>query len=252
MNISAEKTTIAVPASVDERIGEAFMSRLRTVLERKSPTVYIDCGELAHVTSSHINVIWQAWLECSNRESNFRLTNVSENLKRVLVVLDLAEILLNSETATKRSIPIRRPEPKHAVESFEASVSPTVGAVNTAMGRFVSFLCAAGVPEIAAFELQTIFYEIATNVRCHADLPASDVISVKARLEANQVVLIFTDAGATFDPTAYEPIQSFTENLQPGKRRGFGLAMVTRLSDSLQYERIDDGTKNQLTVTKKW
>jgi anti-sigma regulatory factor (Ser/Thr protein kinase) len=134
---------------------------------------------------------------------------------------------------------------------FELNVPTEADQIDAAISKVVGFLLQSGLPEITAFELQTILYEIMTNIRLHGRLQPDDTISVHLRVEGRTVTLGFADGGVSFDPTGHNPVVDPQEAGRQHQRRGFGLAMVKGLSDKIDYHRTAD-QRNQLTVTKSW
>jgi anti-sigma regulatory factor (Ser/Thr protein kinase) len=121
------------------------------------------------------------------------------------------------------------------------------------MSKMVGHLTKAGLPDITAFELQTIFYEISTNIRLHSRLEPTEtlVVAVEVETEGRKATVTITDRGIEFDPTAREQETDFPEAGRRRQRRGFGLAMIKGLCNTLSYTRTADN-RNQLVITKVW
>ena len=227
---------LGAPITPDEAGIQAFVALVRTTLESGRDPVTVDCTSLQKVTSSHVNALWQARQLCAERGVRFRLEGVGEGLRRVLEVLDLAEFFLPGAGVRDRK---------------EFIFPPTIDDIDSVMSDFVSFLVRSGVPDVVAFELQTVFYETGTNIRCHGSLAEGDEIRCCIDVQPRGVVLTFVDRGTPFDPTGHNTTTDLKQASREHRRRGFGLTMITRLSTSMEYRRTDNG-ENQLTIRKTW
>lgn len=215
---------------------EEFLARIQAQLDAGENMVLVDCDSLERVTSTHINALWQARDLCSERSATMELVNVGHGLRRVLEVLDLASVFFTGPPTT---LPFKR------------VFAPTVEQIDEIMGRFVAFLSKAGVPEVTAFELQTVFYEVATNIRRHSQLTEQDSVQLFAQVKDHIAIMTFTDNGIPFDPTKQQPRQDIKQSSHESDRSGFGLDMIIRLSDSIEYERVDS-SQNRLRIEKGW
>lgn len=237
MNVKSKTPDpVIATSSPDEASIEEFLAGVESQLEQGVDTVMVDCAQLNRVTSNHINALWQARQKCGDRTAALELINVGQGLRRVLEALDLTGLFFPGPSMT---IPFKR------------TFAPTVEQIDEVMGKLVGFLTKAGVPEVTAFELQTVFYEVATNIRCHAQLSETDSILLFVQVRERLTILTFTDSGIPFNPTKQRPGQDLKQLAQEKKRRGFGLDMIKRLSDSLEYECID-GRQNRLRILKGW
>lgn len=221
---------------VDEASVNEFVAKVESQLAQGAKLIEIDCSLLVRVTSSHINGLWLAHERCQAEEASVELTHMSDGLRRVLEALNLTRFFLREAPGPAR---------------FALEVLPAAEHIDTAMSKVVSFLTKSGLPEITAFELQTIFYEIMTNIRLHGQLQPDDLISVHVKVEEHKVTLSFSDAGVSFDPTSHDLDVEAREAGRQRQCRGFGLAMVKGLSESLKYARTADA-RNQLIITKSW
>jgi anti-sigma regulatory factor (Ser/Thr protein kinase)/ABC-type transporter Mla MlaB component len=221
---------------VDEKSVTDFIEQIETLLAQGEGGVVVDCSPLERVTSSHINGLWLAHEACESQKAKLELENVREGLRRVLDALNLSSIFLKKSPLSA---------------GLKLKVHPSTENIDLMMSKVVNHLTASGLPEITAFELQTIFYEIATNIRLHSGLRPTDSFAVTVGLGERQVTLTFTDPGAEFDPTAQNNECDIQEAGRQLRRRGFGLAMVEGLCNTLSYTRTSD-QQNQLVITKKW
>lgn len=228
--------SIAGSASPDEATITDFLSQVELRLGQGANTIQLDCAPLVRVTSRHINALWLIREICSERGARIELRNVSDGLRRVLEALDLAELFLRDA-----AVPYR----------LDLRIAADVTDINDGMSRLVRFLMSAGVPEGTAFELQTVFYEVTTNIRLHGRLPSQGVIKCDAQVRAQTATFTFVDDGVRFDPTSYEAAVDFQQAGLDLQSRGFGLAMIRRLSDCLEYSRtVND--ENRLKIKKSW
>ena len=227
---------ILANTSTDEVSVNEFLTDVESRLNQGLQRIQIDCKALIRVTSRNIYALWQAREKCLRRNSSLELTNVSIGLRRVLEALDLAEIFLNEPISIKK---------------LHLSFPPKIEEIDQAMSSFVTFLLKAKVPEITAFELQTIFYEVATNIRRHAKMRSNEKICFEAHINARTVEFIFIDKGYSFNPLQKNTNIDFQKASQENQRNGFGLAMIERLSDGLEYQRTTKA-ENLLKIKKAW
>jgi anti-sigma regulatory factor (Ser/Thr protein kinase)/anti-anti-sigma regulatory factor len=241
---------ILAPHSVDEVSVSDFIERVEAQLAKGVARIVVDCSPLESVTSSHIHGLWLAHETCQSREAELELENVSEGLRRVLEVLNLTPILLKKSSASADLSPILLKK-SSASADLSLEVSPTAEDIDVAISKIISHLTRSGLPEFVAFELQTVFYEIATNIRLHSGLQCHDSFGVKVELEERKLTLTITDPGVEFDPTGHDHEPDVREAGRRLQRRGFGLAIVKGLSNTLFYARTAD-QQNQIVITKVW
>jgi anti-sigma regulatory factor (Ser/Thr protein kinase)/anti-anti-sigma regulatory factor len=227
---------VLASSTPDESSVNEFLAQVDSQLNQGASLIQIDCSPLDRISSSIISALWLAREKCSRQGAAIELLNVGNGLRRVLEAIDLAGFFLPETT-----IPLR----------FDLRFAPTKEAIDRAMSKVVGFLVKSGVPEGTAFQLQTIFYEVATNVRRHAQLTSEDSIDFDAQINGQVVTFTFVDNGVSFDPTVHKPDVDLPRANGEFRRRRFGLAMIQRLSDSLQYSRTDSA-QNQLRIKKSW
>ncbi len=109
-------------------------------------------------------------------------------------------------------------------------------------------LRAGRLPEETVLDLRIVAEEVLTNIAKygHAD-EAEHWVRVRLELDADDVVVEFTDDGRPFDPLAAEP-----PDAAPGGERpagGLGLELVRSLVDAAEYARV--GSENVLTLSKR-
>ncbi|MFH1312631.1 MAG: ATP-binding protein [Candidatus Eisenbacteria bacterium] len=242
---------IFIPADCDQIALEGFLEELRTRLKDDRSEISVDCSLLEHTSSSHIIALWQALTRCEEAGVRMRLSSVGYGLERVLEVLDLYDLFVVDQKN-------REPEPtsQHAgfgptpPGAFSMEFEASMDGVADALLGFHEFLKKIDVTEVCAFDLETVFYEVATNICRHGGLEQGSIISFAASLLDRHLCLRFTDAGAPFDPTGSVSDFNPREVIRKKQRHGLGLTMIRRLVDSLSYEWIDDGL-NVVTLQKQ-
>jgi anti-sigma regulatory factor (Ser/Thr protein kinase)/anti-anti-sigma regulatory factor len=244
--------TLLVPADFSGNAVARFDEKLKELLMEHPVSVALDVSQMEHITSSHIRVLWRAYLTCSDAGVTMKLKSPSPGLICVLKVLDLHELFTDDQDSIQ-------PQLRRAVkiESWKTSgiyadeFTADSRSVNRALKGFLKFLERLPVPDEVMFELRILFYEVATNISLHARTKDNDLIVFSCRVEGSKVIMVFADSGVTFDPT------SSTADIDPqtasknGQTRGFGLTLVRRLTDKMSYVRIND-VMNVLTMEKKW
>ena len=243
---------IRVPNQLTADAQAAFDREFESLLASRPPVVCLDCSGIEHVTSSHIKVLWQARAAAQKVSTAVKLVSVAIALKRVLEVLDLY-CLFESETptaepesATGMSPDLKQPSTVLHVE-FEAKA----GAVNETLNRFQDFLKDLDVTRMCSVELETIFYEVATNICLHGQIGKSDKVSFMAIPRSDRITLRFIDHGRPFDPTAPRPAFRPEAAIKNRQHRGLGLTIITRMADRVHYNR-QDNQLNVLTIEKNW
>jgi anti-sigma regulatory factor (Ser/Thr protein kinase)/anti-anti-sigma regulatory factor len=246
---ASERYTIAVPEELTPTAMAGFEARLREALEFAPAAVFLDCEKLRHITSSYVNVFWSAYERCASAGIGVQLHEPPDGLIRTLQVMDLAHFF-NVEEPDGGSSPADDPARLISTAGvYTDRFRPDTGGIDAAADRFVGFLARTGVAESTEFELRTVFYEVATNIRLHAKPdPFVDVMFTTTVAE-EMLVLCFRYTGVEFDPTPRGPELDFVAAARTGQKRGFGLAMLHRLTDRVAYVRDETGW-NVLTVEK--
>jgi anti-sigma regulatory factor (Ser/Thr protein kinase) len=212
--------------------------------------VRIDCTGLAHVSSSWVRVLWDAHEACQKARSTMHLVSPSKGLVATLRVLDLAEFFGVVEDA-------HEPSTGGGSEEFLTSTTGVYtdrfaadcASIDAALEQFIQFLGRLRISKSTEFELQTIFYEVATNIRRHAQLESGSEIAFTASATAQQLVLSFVDRGIAFDPTDGYRDFDFVAAARAGQTGGFGIAMLHRMASTISYSREHDA--NHLTIEKE-
>lgn len=244
--------TLLVPADLSDDAVTRFDRGLKEFLGEHPVSIALDVSQLEHVTSSHIKLLWQAYNICLDAGVTMKLKSPSPGLVRVLKVLDLYELLAEDHESM-------RPQLRKAVRIESGEIPPLYAdeftadscSIDEALEGFLKFLRCFTLPEVVIFELRTVFYEVATNIRSHAQMGDDDLVVFSARVEGSKLIMVFADFGVPFDS------KSSTVDFDPrtasknGQTRGFGLTLVRRLTDKMSYVRMND-VINVLTLEKKW
>ncbi|MFH2037278.1 MAG: ATP-binding protein, partial [Candidatus Zixiibacteriota bacterium] len=120
-----------------------------------------------------------------------------------------------------------------------------------ALDRFLEYLKKANLPLITIFEIQTLFYELTTNISNHSGSDHNESIVFTARIENNNIVMVFIDSGVAFNIVVkgqnYNPETASKDR----KKNGFGLIMIHKLADKISYVRENDAL-NVTIIEKNW
>lgn len=243
---------IRVPDQLTADSQAAFERELMSLLAQKPDAVSLDCSGIEHVTSSHIKVLWQSRAAAHETGTAIRLVSVAIALKRVLEVLDLYG-LFETDTPVDEAAEAcaLSPDLKQPSTVLHVEFEPEAGRINTVLARFREFLRELDIPRMCAVELETIFYEVATNICLHGQMNDHSKVSFMAIPRSDRITLRFIDGGKSFDPTAPRPAFRPDAAIRCRQNRGLGLTIITRMADRVHYNR-QDGQCNVLTVEKKW
>lgn len=243
---------IRIPDQLTADSQAAFEQELKSLLALQPATICLDCSEIEHVTSNHIKVLWESRAAAQETGATIRLTSVAVALKRVLEVLDLY-CLFESDISTDEPdlatgvMPdLKQPSTVLHVE-FEAEA----GRINTVLARFRDFLRELNIPRMCTVELETIFYEVATNICLHGRVNKGNLVSLMVIPKSDRITLRFVDSGQPFDPTAPRPPFRPDAAIHNRQNRGLGLTIITRMANRVHYNR-QDGQFNVLTIEKNW
>ena len=242
---------IILPENISDLNSKELLSDVRNSIKKSPAEIILDCSQLTQVVSSHINILWQIRLDCDKANISLKLESVPERLKRVLQILDLYELFvqeseepvkLDQTEVTKGSIPENA--------KFKTVFTSSSEQIGQALLQFKKFLDNLALPQVFSFELETVFYEVATNIRLYGEVRKSDQIQFSIQPENNKLIMIFKYNGIHFDPTLYNYDFDPAETAKLRKKRGYGLTMIKRMTDSINYQRIGNST-NVLVLEKK-
>ncbi len=253
MQIGAEKVCrIAVPRDVGENNFDGFFDSLDSQIKESPKEIILDCSSLNAVTSSHINFLWQVRIRCGESKIPLRLDSVSDKLIRVLQVLDLYELFISQPGPGFERIESFAAGPLLAGEKkLSLEFNSTVESIKESLIEFKRYLTNLNIPGILAFELETVCYEVVTNIRLHSKAEGNDLIKFSVSPQKNKIILEFKYFGLPFDPTSYKGEFDPAEVARQRKKRGYGLTMIKRMTDNISYRRIDNNT-NLLILEKSW
>jgi anti-sigma regulatory factor (Ser/Thr protein kinase)/anti-anti-sigma regulatory factor len=244
--------TVSIPIEVMPDRYRDFEGEIAAALTRKAVAVCIECGELERVTSSHVNLLWQAHQACLSAGAELRLAHPSAGLLRILRMMDLIHVFGMDEASSRLELkPDECPPVVTRTTTYADTFVPTVMEIDNAIGRFVGFITSVGAGPSLLLELRTIFYEIATNIRIHSGLSEQDAVSFEACANADRLTITFIDTGNPFNPTAGREKVDAVQASHQRQKRGFGLPMIHQFADSIAYHRDESG-RNILTLSKKW
>ena len=243
---------IEAPVDLTSESVTYFQNRLEDYLKASPGSIVLDCSGLELVTSSHINVLWQAYQLCANAGVAIRISSPTLGLRRVLKILDLHDFFLDSQGLEQ--VETTRTQRLRIVTSFETysdEFDAGAGSIDNALGKFLRHISCLQLPELILFDLRVMFYEIATNIRIHGRLGNQDRIKFSARADNTRIILTFIDSGIPFDPTRQQSNINQRSSARNNQYRGFGIPMIFRMADKVSYVRKND-TFNILTLEKKW
>ncbi len=253
MSTKAEcNPVVLVPGELSKQALLLFEQSLKEMISRSPDNLDLDCSDLGLVSSSHVNVLWAARVRCIAADISMRLCNVSTGLSRILKVLDLDNIFLREKAVgAEEKEPCDKPAPKKSDRRLDISVKSSNDEILDALHRFREFLKRLNVDPLCAIELETVFYETLINIREHGKIEEGDAIEFSAMADSIAMEMTFSDRGRPFNPTEY------MRNFDPGaairakQRHGFGLTMIARMTDFMDYRRENDEL-NVLKLKKYW
>ncbi|TFB92939.1 ATP-binding protein [Cryobacterium sp. MDB1-18-2] len=96
-----------------------------------------------------------------------------------------------------------------------------------------------------AARLELAVHEVAMNIIDHAGLPVAAEIRFSAGITDSVVEICVTDPGLPFDPAGVRiPVAGVPQE------RGYGLMLVRKLVNDLDYRRVDAGNRWTLRVNR--
>ena len=244
-----QHTVLHVPADHEGQAVETFIRDVEAAIARGAMDIALDCSSLALVASANVNVLWQVYVRCSAVGAKVSLRKPPRGLVRVLQVLDLADLFGCEAVDMLHTAKIRvaASATTSAREGYSDEFLTDVDSVNEAIERFLAYLRDLAVPEKTSFELRTIFYEVATNIRVHGIAGDKDVIVFCARPQDSRITMTFADSGVPFDITRQGTDFDPQKAAKSHQKRGFGITLTKRLADNISYSR-KNGAINVLTI----
>jgi len=250
MKVDTERIpVVAVPAELSELNIECFYDTLRNQLKNSPGIIKLDCSYLIKVASSHINILWQAYQICLSAETRLSLKSPPLELVRVIEVLDLRDFFFQEDWLDQ--IDINKTVAGVTSNTFVYEIKPDSEYLAKTTDMFLSFLTCKSIPALVCFELRTVFYEVVNNILSYGNIVKEEKIHFSAGIDDNKIILTFIDKGEPFDPTKHELNKDIVGVAKQGKKRGFGIAIIRKLTDSMKYERCHNDS-NVLILQKIW
>jgi anti-sigma regulatory factor (Ser/Thr protein kinase)/anti-anti-sigma regulatory factor len=246
-----KRRTILVPADLDETSLRGFQTNLDGLLGEPRSEIALDCSLLRRASSSHINTLWEAQTRCEDAQVRMVLACVRPCLERILRILDLYELFtIESETDVDR--PHERPGVVSggSGEGLSIDLRASADGIRVGLDKLREYLIRSDASDVCVFDLETVFYEIATNISRHSGLDGADLISFEATQVDGKISMRFCDHGRPFDPTGKTAVFDPGEAIKAKQRRGIGLTLIKRLVDGISYERLNDGS-NVVVLDKR-
>jgi serine/threonine-protein kinase RsbW len=134
--------------------------------------------------------------------------------------------------------------------SLETQLRLTLRSELEEIGRarlmLLQFLASANLPDRTIYRIELVLEEILSNIIRYAftESPTS-AIELVVILAAGDIVLTFEDSGKPFDPLEV-PEPSRPTDIATGKVGGWGVSLVRKFADRLDYQRRNG--RNRLEV----
>lgn len=129
----------------------------------------------------------------------------------------------------------------------KVAMEPTLAAVRQAAGVFKAAVGDLGTPDVRQ-ELELAFVEACTNSAVHgSNTSSSSTIRVTLEIESSNIEIVIEDDGKPFDPFKKDREINF-DDISSLPCGGFGLSLIRRICDSVDYEHTGQG--NRLTLRK--
>ena len=242
--------TVVVPFDLTAGQDDNFCLRIEELVTQGLQSIGLDCSRLDPVCSSHIGLLWKAKDICYQKSVEISLENVNYVLTRTLQVLDLAEVVEIKEANKPQPVVTRSVKcPCQGRKQHSGDFQADTAGINLGLREFMVLIDEWQLDEETKFDLRTLFYEVVNNIQCHSGLPPDATIRYQAIYADGELRLVFEDNGKPFNPLLvpddFDP-ETAARNHQT---RGFGINLIRRLTDSIEYTRRDNIT-NVLTLIK--
>lgn len=235
-----------------EGAAEGFLERLKKSLHNGISDVILNCSDLDRVTSMQIGALLAVFEYCSQKGISCRISSPKADLRRMIKVLDLGGVLLPSNLDDETTILLSISQPPFSREvTYKHNFTAGVTEIQDAKDRLIGFLRMEDWPESIISDICTIFYEISTNIRLYGVSDAGNNIEFSIESDKIKILMRFSDSGPPFDPTRYKAYDDIILAAKNGKTRGFGIILVRKLTDRMEYKR-ENGTRNILCIEKRW
>lgn len=252
MSVDIENIAVIV-APLDTYTAEKddFIDAINGRIKNSVNVIYVDCEQLLSITSSHVSLLWEALQLCEEQNIQFKLRNVSNGIHEVFKVLDIDGFFkldngdfssIEENKTSKISV--------FTITPYDSDFCPNVENIVREKLNLDKYLKQIPITHEIIYEIETIFYEVVTNIRRHGQIKASDTIKFSISQMNDSVVLRFIDCGIEFDLTKYDKNYKPSQAIKDRMKDGLGILMIKKMANSVLYERKDG--KNILTVTKTW
>lgn len=244
---SKKELSLKVPSDMHDETVDEFFAQLDSIIGECPQSLSLDCEQLKNAYSLHVATLWQAFSQCQEASIDVKLTSVTYNLKQTLRLLDLHDLMLGMQIQTEPEIAKDKSIRKAlSTEVLQMEFPANVDSIKESLETFRAYLKSMGTDNLITFELATIFYEVATNIRLHSGLNENQMIKFSSSSSDWTVILCFTDSGKEFNPLEKETPYDPKDAIKQGRRRGLGLILIKRIASSMQYIR---GNNNMNTFT---
>jgi anti-sigma regulatory factor (Ser/Thr protein kinase)/anti-anti-sigma regulatory factor len=252
LETKTSQTVLCFPAESDSQALAGLQVAADRMLSSGASEIPIDCGNLIRVTSSHIGALWLLHCKCREAGVEMAILSPTQNLVQALEAVDLHNLLIPGQSLpTEPSVDPRRDSDDGSRHLMSSKFRATVEEIDRALSAFREVMSELMIDSGFAASMETIFYEVTTNIREHSFLREGNTIEFTSDVNSFGVTVQFVDSGEEFDPTKMDTTFDPEQAIREGKTRGFGIAMVKKLADSILYVRRDD-RKNVLKITKCW
>lgn len=252
MSVEIENIAVViVPQDTYTIEKDNFIDAINDIITNNISVIYVECEKLVSITSSHVSLLWEAMQLCKEQNAQLVLRNVSKGIIEVFRVLDLYEFFKFEQNSCSSGDENQTGEiALFVITPHESEFCLTVDNIAREKLKLDQHLKQTPINYNIIYEIETIFYEIATNIRRHAQLKSSDTIQFSLNQMNDSIVLHFIDNGIAFDLTKHENNFKPSQAIKDRMKNGLGILMVKKMSDSIMYKRKEN--KNILTITKTW
>jgi anti-sigma regulatory factor (Ser/Thr protein kinase)/anti-anti-sigma regulatory factor len=249
--IKKATVTCHLPGNFSEKAHNEFIAELKQKCNNNTKKVVIDCAQVEMGISGHIGMLWEAKSYCDNISVELVLRSVTLGLLRVLKVLDLFDLFIDDEpTITFDPSREKVSDQSKITESFFLEFKAEANNITRSLEQFHRYLKKMNVSEDLMIELETVFYEVATNIYLHGKVDNFQGVKFSMDQVDNYLVLKFVDQGLAFDPTVRIQELNPQTAMKKHQKRGFGLYMISKMTDKISYCRRDN-RYNELILEKK-
>ncbi len=167
MSVETQKiTVIEAPYFFSPQDNVDFLDIVEKAIDTGVRTININCTKLKNMSSSQVSLIWQANLMCKEADVKMILCDVHKTIIGVLHTMDLYEVFIikaavditaeetDLEKISSRSIPM-----------FSMKFAPKSENIMHIKYLLNQHLRETQLDEQFIYEIETVFYEVTTNIR---------------------------------------------------------------------------------------